>query len=263
MFAGDLIELSLELLDLHPEGTNSLVSVLLDFIYTDDRSFELLGLLKERFIHLLHLVALHHILLLKRRVLLELELKVRFLAFKAVYQGAFGLLDQHQLVHLLVLIFDQQVLVFDGLLGLEQFLLNGLIRSHLLLNINIESSDALLLIADLRLVFDLERAQTYNFRFNLVILFLDGLAGQVQAIYIVKGTLVLRLQIAMQRVEPVQFRLELQTKLHFLLMRSNVLVDLFLEFYSKLHLVFKAFAKIAIGLLKLVKLKFQVFFVSI
>ena len=64
MLAGDLIKLSLELLDLRPEGINPLVSVLLNLIDTYDCSFVLLGLLKERFIHLLHLVALHHKLLL-------------------------------------------------------------------------------------------------------------------------------------------------------------------------------------------------------
>ena len=156
MLAGDLIKLSLELLDLRPEGTNPGVSVLLDFIDTDDCPFELLGLLEQRFIHLLHLVALHHKLLLERRILLELELKVLFLAFEAVYQGALGFLNQHQLVHLLVLILDLQVLFFDGLLGLEQFLLDGLVRSHLLLNIDVERTDALILVADLRLVLDLE-----------------------------------------------------------------------------------------------------------
>ena len=193
MLAGDLIKLSLELLDLRPEGTNPGVSVLLDFIDTDDCPFELLGLLEQRFIHLLHLVALHHKLLLERRILLELELKVLFLAFEAVYQGALGFLNQHQLVHLLVLILDLQVLFFDGLLGLEQFLLDGLVRSHLLLNIDVERTDALILVADLRLVLDLERTQTDDFRFNLVILFLNGLAGQVQAVDVVESALVFRL----------------------------------------------------------------------
>ena len=263
MLAGDLIKLSLELLDLRPEGTNPGVSVLLDFIDTDDCPFELLGLLEQRFIHLLHLVALHHKLLLERRILLELELKVLFLAFEAVYQGALGFLNQHQLVHLLVLILDLQVLFFDGLLGLEQFLLDGLVRSHLLLNIDVERTDALILVADLRLVLDLERTQTDNFRFNLVILFLNGLAGQVQAVDVVESALVLRLQVAMQRVEPVQFRLELQTQLNLLLVRPNVLVNLFLEFYPKLHLVFKALANVAVRLLKLVKLKLQVLLVRI
>ena len=186
-----------------------------------------------------------------------------FLAFEAVYQGALGLLNQHQLVHLLVLILDLQVLFFDGLLGLEQFLLDGLVRSHLLLNIDVERTDALILVADLRLVLDLERTQTDDFRFNLVILFLNGLAGQVQAVDVVEGALVLRLQVAMQRVEPVQFRLELQTQLNLLLVRPNVLVDLFLEFYPKLHLVFKALANVAVRLLKLVKLKLQVLLVRI
>ena len=46
MLAGDLIKLSLELLNLRSERTNSGVSVLLDLIDTDDCSFELLGLLE-------------------------------------------------------------------------------------------------------------------------------------------------------------------------------------------------------------------------
>ena len=120
-----------------------------------------------------------------------------FLASETVYQGAFRLLYQRQLVHLLVLILDLQVLFFDGFLGFEKFLLHGLIRSHLLLNIDVERADALLLVADLRLLLNLERTQTYDFRFNLVILILDSLAGQVQAVDILEGALIFRLQVAM------------------------------------------------------------------
>ena len=46
-------------------------------------------------------------------------------------------------------------------------------------------------------------------------------------------------------------------------MRPNVLVDLFLQFDPKLNLVFKALAYIAVGLLELVQLQFQVLLVSI
>ena len=46
-------------------------------------------------------------------------------------------------------------------------------------------------------------------------------------------------------------------------MRSDVLVDLFLEFYPKLHLVFKTLAYVTVGLLKLVKLEFQVLLIRI
>ena len=41
-------------------------------------------------------------------------------------------------------------------------------------------------------------------------------------------------------------------------MRPNVLVDLFLEFDPKPYLVFNALAKVAVCLLKVVKLKLQV-----
>ena len=46
-------------------------------------------------------------------------------------------------------------------------------------------------------------------------------------------------------------------------MRPNVLVDLFLQFDPQLNLVFKALAYIAVGLLELVQLQFQVLLVSI
>ena len=74
VLAGDLIKLGLKLLNLGPEGANAIVSVLLDLIYANDRSLELLSFLKERFVHLLHLVALHHELLFQRSILLQLEL---------------------------------------------------------------------------------------------------------------------------------------------------------------------------------------------
>ena len=115
------------------------------------------------------------------------------LAAKAVDHGSLGLLNQHQLVHLLVLVLDEQVLLLDDLLSLKQLLLDGLVRAHFLLDIDVECADALLLIADLRFVLDLQRAQANDLRFNMLILLLHGLACQVQAVDIVEYALVLRL----------------------------------------------------------------------
>ena len=67
----------------------------------------------------------------------------------------------------------------------------------------------------------------------------------------------------MQRVQPVQLRLKLQAQLHFLLVRTDVLVDLLLKFDSKLDFVFQALPNIAVSFLKLIEFHLQILFVRI
>ena len=77
MLSRQLIELALQLFNLQPQGVHSLVTVFLNFIDTDDLPFERLCFLEEHFVHLLHLVALHSVLLLQGHVLLEGQLQMR------------------------------------------------------------------------------------------------------------------------------------------------------------------------------------------
>mgnify|MGYP006975809713 CR=1 FL=1 len=64
-----LIQLRLKLFDFCSQRVDPLISILPDLVDADDLTLDALGLLEQRFVHLLHLVTLHHVLLLQRSVL--------------------------------------------------------------------------------------------------------------------------------------------------------------------------------------------------
>ena len=147
--ARKFVQLCLQLVDLHAQSRNSLISVLLDFIDAYDLALEGLSFFEERFVHLLHLLTLDLVLLFQRLVLLQSQLQVGFLACKTIDESFLRLLDQDKLAHLLLLVLDRQILVLDDLLCLEQLLLHCLVGTNLLLTLNNQRLDALFLVVDL------------------------------------------------------------------------------------------------------------------
>ena len=116
--AGQFVQLCLQLVDLHAQSSNSLISVLLDFINAHNLALEGLSFFEERFVHLLHLLALDLVLLFQRLVLLQSQLQVCLLACETVDESFLGLLDQDKLAHLLFLVLDRQILVLYDFLRL-------------------------------------------------------------------------------------------------------------------------------------------------
>ena len=80
----NLIELSLERFLLKPEGSHSLISILLDFIHANDLTLEGLRFLEEVLVHLLHLLLLQLVLLFQCQILLQSQLEVRFFARESI-----------------------------------------------------------------------------------------------------------------------------------------------------------------------------------
>jgi hypothetical protein len=69
-------------------------------------------------------------LLLQGQVFFERQLQMRFFAIKTIDESFFRLLNQQELTHSLILIFDMQIQVFYSLLRFQEFLLDKLAGTH-------------------------------------------------------------------------------------------------------------------------------------
>ena len=67
----------------------------------------------------------------------------------------------------------------------------------------------------------------------------------------------------MQRVQSVEFGLELQTKLDFFLVRADVLVDLFLQLDTKLDFLVKLLAQLTIIAIDIIQCQLELFFILV
>ena len=67
----------------------------------------------------------------------------------------------------------------------------------------------------------------------------------------------------MQRVQSVKFGFELQTKLDFFLVRADVLVDLFLQLYTKLDFLVKLLAQLTIIAIDIIQCQLELFFILV
>ena len=140
------IKLGLKGLHFSSKHSHPLISIFLDFIDTDDLSLVLLRLFEEIVVHLLDLLLLELVLLLHRLVFLQCQLQMRLFTGESVDKSLFRLLNQLQLTHLLVLVFDQQIFLFDNLLGPQQFLLDHGIGPHFLFVFDLERFNAFVLV---------------------------------------------------------------------------------------------------------------------
>ena len=84
---------------------------------------------------------------------------MRFLGLQAIYDGFLRLLDEDELAHFLILVLDLQILLFNGLLRLEKFLLDDRVSSYLLVALDLQRFDSFVLVVDLGFMLDFEGAQ--------------------------------------------------------------------------------------------------------
>ena len=104
---------------------------------------------------------------------------MRFLRLKPIYDGLFRLLDEYELPHFLVLVLYMQILLFDDLLALEQFLFDDRVGANFLVALNVQRLYALVLVVNLCFVLNLERTQIDNFSFNELKLFFCTPLGEL------------------------------------------------------------------------------------
>ena len=178
MLTSQLVKLALKLINLGSQCGNSLVSILFDFVDANDLPFEGLSLFEQLLVHLLYLVTLHLILLFERKILLQCELKMRFLGLQAINDGFLRLLDEHELAHFLVLVLYLQILLFYGLLRLEKFLLDDRVSSYLLVTLDLQRFDSFVLVVDLGFMLDFEGAQIDHLIFDQIILFFHAFLAE-------------------------------------------------------------------------------------
>jgi len=77
---------------------------------------------------------------------------MRFFAIKTIDKSFLRLLNQQELAHSLILIFDMQIQVFYSLLRFQEFLLDKLVGAYPGVDIRLQRLDPFLLIVDLGLL---------------------------------------------------------------------------------------------------------------
>ena len=77
---------------------------------------------------------------------------MRFFAIKTIDKSFLRLLNQQELAHSLILIFDMQIQVFYSLLRFQEFLLDKLVGAYPGVDIRLQRLDPFFLIVDLGLL---------------------------------------------------------------------------------------------------------------
>jgi len=179
-----------------------------------------------------------------------------FFAVKTINESLFRLLNQQELTHSLILIFNVQIQVFDCLLRFQEFLLNKLVWSSPRVDIWLQRLDSFVLISNLWLLFNFKCSKINDFGLDNVVLLFDSFRTEIKQIDVFKSTLIFGLQIPMQRVKTVKFWLELKTKLHLLFMGLDISVNFILQLFSKLLLLIEAFTALTVFFLHFVESHF-------
>ena len=108
-----------------------------------------------------------------------------------------------ELVQTLLSLFDLEILLLYHLLCCQEFLLNLIVSLGLEITLQKQRLDSLILIAQLSLIFNLDRLQVDKFFLHVVMLVLVVLVIRTKLVDVVEGSIVLGLQVSMQRVQSI------------------------------------------------------------
>ena len=110
---------------------------------------------------------------------------------------------------------------------------------------------------------NLKRAQGDHLGLDYIVLLFYGLRAEFKPVDILQSTLILGLQVTVQRVQSVQLGFELQAKLHFFFVRADVLVDLFLQLDTQLDFFIKLLAQLAVFAIDVIQGQLQLLLILV